>query len=367
MSQIEEALSAIRRGDYDAALALLKECKGDREVESAALGHRAYLLQSLARFAEAKSDWTRFLELNPRDRSATAHLARTQIELGETSEGVALLAELLREGPMDETIRAALARAATHGKAPELTAYNHMTTSREHRPMNAVIAAIESDAASYPASIYPEIGRFIYSFICIVRPKVVVETGTCYGYSALCIAQALKDQGGGHLYCFDLFMDRPEYTSPVIGKCADSWKVANEHLRLAELTDYVTLVRGDSSANITSHFSKSKQTIDVAFVDGDHLIKGARKDFAAVDAFIQPEGFVLFHDIFPNVCLWMGPRNLLNAIDAEQGNLWRALNIPTPEGCGVAVLQKYAAGSTKLAEPALLDLVKQRIFHQVNK
>jgi len=230
-----------------------------------------------------------------------------------------------------------------------------------------VIAAIEADPASYPASIFPEIGRFIYSFIRLVRPKVVIETGTCYGYSALCIGQALKDQGGGHLYCFDLFMERPQYVSPVIGACADSWKVANEHLRVAELQDFVTLVRGDSSSNITSHFEKSKQQINVAFIDGDHLIRGARKDFAAVDPFIRPEGFVLFHDIFPEVCEWLGPRNLLNELDRKHGSIWRVMNLPSPEGCGVGLLQKYTEGSTALAEPALLDLVKQRLFHQVHK
>lgn len=191
----------------------------------------------------------------------------------------------------------------------------------------------------------------------------MIETRTCYGYSALCISQALKDQGGGHLYCFDIFQNRPQYVSPVIGKCADSWKAANAHLDRAGLAEYVTLVRGDSSSNIVSHFPGESQ-IDVAFIDGDHLMRGATKDFNAVAPRIRSGGFILFHDIFPDICQWLGPRNLLNRIERDHGPGWRALNIPSPEGCGVAVLQKITPGDTMLEEPGFFDLLRQEWYHE---
>ena len=52
----------------------------------------------------------------------------------------------------------------------------------------------------------PKIGETIYNYIIESKPKVVVEFGVLFGYSTVCIAQALKDiNEGGRIYAYDLW------------------------------------------------------------------------------------------------------------------------------------------------------------------
>jgi len=56
-----------------------------------------------------------------------------------------------------------------------------------------------------------DLGRTLYTVVMALRPKVVVEVGTLHGYSAIAMAQALRDLGGpGDVECFDLW-DAYEY------------------------------------------------------------------------------------------------------------------------------------------------------------
>src|SRR5262245_38063786 len=49
-----------------------------------------------------------------------------------------------------------------------------------------------------------EVGELLNSIVRTIKPKIVVETGTHKGFSSLMIAQALKDNEGGHLYTIDV-------------------------------------------------------------------------------------------------------------------------------------------------------------------
>ena len=56
--------------------------------------------------------------------------------------------------------------------------------------------------SSYEENNY---GDFFYSLMRVYQPETVVELGTEAGYSAYHIARGLKDNGKGHLYCYDLW------------------------------------------------------------------------------------------------------------------------------------------------------------------
>ena len=52
----------------------------------------------------------------------------------------------------------------------------------------------------------PEIGETIYNYVMNKKPKVVVEFGVLFGFSTVCIAQALRDiNEGGMVYAYDLW------------------------------------------------------------------------------------------------------------------------------------------------------------------
>lgn len=56
-----------------------------------------------------------------------------------------------------------------------------------------------------------DLGRTLYTVVMALKPRVIIEVGTLHGYSAIAMAQALRDLGGpGDVECFDLW-DAYEY------------------------------------------------------------------------------------------------------------------------------------------------------------
>lgn len=57
-------------------------------------------------------------------------------------------------------------------------------------------------------------GPLFYGITALVNPEVAVEIGVCQGYSAMHIAQAIKDcDSGGILVCYDLWEDEDAKTN----------------------------------------------------------------------------------------------------------------------------------------------------------
>lgn len=55
------------------------------------------------------------------------------------------------------------------------------------------------------------LGKTLYDQIRWLKPDKVIEFGVLNGYSTICIAQALRENGKGKVYAYDLF-DKYEYT-----------------------------------------------------------------------------------------------------------------------------------------------------------
>ena len=52
----------------------------------------------------------------------------------------------------------------------------------------------------------PNIGKTIYDYVIETKPKVIVEFGVLFGFSTVCMSQALRDlNNGGKIYAFDLW------------------------------------------------------------------------------------------------------------------------------------------------------------------
>jgi hypothetical protein len=62
--------------------------------------------------------------------------------------------------------------------------------------------------------VFENYGPFFYGITCLINPKLVVEIGTCKGYSTIYIAQAIKDcNNGGKMKCFDLWTEDEKKTN----------------------------------------------------------------------------------------------------------------------------------------------------------
>jgi predicted O-methyltransferase YrrM len=96
----------------------------------------------------------------------------------------------------------------------------------------------------------PHIGRLLYTLTRMLRPRGVVEFGTSFGTSAIQIAAALRDNGGGRLITCEL----------------DAGKVrrARENIAEAGLADLVTVLEGDARDTLAG----LTQPVELILLDG---------------------------------------------------------------------------------------------------
>jgi predicted O-methyltransferase YrrM len=208
-------------------------------------------------------------------------------------------------------------------------------------PWLQVLKRLYAMPITFPASISPEGGMLLHSIVRNTRPKVVVETGTFLGVSALWIAAALAENGqGGVLHCFDDFVPvRPGPWRPHEMKQGVLEFVADQ-LRNAGLAESVVLHPGNTSHELRAFAGQLRAAggVQLAYLDADHRPMGVCQDFWAVEPLLPTGGLVVLHDTFPGVCGDDGPRFLLdnvNAIAAGQYQVTDLFLSPINYGLGV--------------------------------
>ena len=92
-------------------------------------------------------------------------------------------------------------------------------------------------------------GRLLKMLVQMVQPKNVLEVGTFSGYSALCLAEGLPDDG--HLYTFEINDEMEDFTRP--------W------LENSDYADKIRFYIGDALELVP----QLDLTFDLAFIDGD--------------------------------------------------------------------------------------------------
>jgi len=100
------------------------------------------------------------------------------------------------------------------------------------------------------------IGKTIYDIVRKLKPKKVIEFGALYGYSAICIGQALRDNGFGKLITYDIF-EKYKY------KHSDRDILLN-NLKFYKLTDIVSVEFGDFYDFIKGGFEFDMAHIDIS-------------------------------------------------------------------------------------------------------
>jgi len=89
--------------------------------------------------------------------------------------------------------------------------------------------------SSYKAN---DLGRFLYNTVILTKPQKIIEFGTLNGYSAICMAQGLRDLGrGGQIICYDLWEKYP-FKNSTKENCLSNIKKYG-------LEDYITLIEQD--------------------------------------------------------------------------------------------------------------------------
>lgn len=102
--------------------------------------------------------------------------------------------------------------------------------------------------------ISPEQGQFMSFLVKLIGAKRALEIGTFTGYSSICIADALAEDG--LLICCD---DSEEWTA-----------VARKYWRQAELENRINFKLGDASATLQALIDEGQDgTFDFIFIDAD--------------------------------------------------------------------------------------------------
>ena len=125
-------------------------------------------------------------------------------------------------------------------------------------------------------AITPEEGELLYALVRATKPNVVVETGTHKMLSTHYLAQAVKDNGFGHVTTCD----------PI------DWEQVAIHT-VSSLHDYITYkkVRG---ADL------DVKDIDFLFIDGFHALRDVNEELEHFLPLLTKNALVVFHDCDDN-------------------------------------------------------------------
>lgn len=114
-------------------------------------------------------------------------------------------------------------------------------------------------------------GRLLKMLVQMVRPKNILEVGTFSGYSALCMAEGLGDDG--HLYTFEINDEQEDFTRP--------W------IEGSPVADKVSFIIGDA----ITEAPRLGITFDMAFIDGDK--RTYKETYEMVLSILRTGGFIL--------------------------------------------------------------------------
>jgi len=183
---------------------------------------------------------------------------------------------------------------------PELYEYLLQQRSERDAVRQDLIRATEELGPISMMQIAPEQGAFMTILTQVIGARRAIEVGTFTGYSALCVAQGLPDDG--RLICCDM---NAEWTA--IGK--RHWEKAGVahkiDLRLAPALD-------------TLRELPAEEQFDLAFVDADKV--NYAHYYEELLKRLRPNGVLLFDNV-----LWMG-QVLDVASPSEDTQAIRALN-----------------------------------------
>lgn len=125
-----------------------------------------------------------------------------------------------------------------------------------------------------------------------------IETGSYMGCSGT--LAGLTSKYGSTVYCHDIWVENMENlnsdSSPP-PKVSDYFYTFYENILNNNLQNIVIPIRGDSSYTLNIHKNES---IDLAFIDGDHSYEGALKDLKAVFPKMKKNSTILCHDCTQN-------------------------------------------------------------------
>lgn len=166
----------------------------------------------------------------------------------------------------------------TLGLSDELHAYVVTHTSGHDGVLRALAAETRERFPDHmQMQIAPEQGALLTLFTRLTQARFAVEVGTFTGYSAICIARGLREDG--RLVCFD---NSAEWTT-----------IAARHWEQAGLIEQIELRLGDARDTLAS--LAGDPPVDLAFIDADKT--GYPDYYEAVLARLADDGLIVVDNV----------------------------------------------------------------------
>ncbi|MBS7661357.1 class I SAM-dependent methyltransferase [Pseudomonas lalucatii] len=179
-----------------------------------------------------------------------------------------------------------------------------LDVSLRETPLQARLRAETARLANAQWQIAPEQGQFMALLVKLIGAKRLVEVGTFTGYSALCMAAALPDDG--RLICCDIPGD---YNAVAERYWREAGLAGRIEQRLAPALETLAALEGEGLAG----------SIDLIFIDADKANYPAY--FEQALRLLRQGGLILFDNT-----LWSG-RVLERSPDSADTRAIQALNL----------------------------------------
>lgn len=114
-------------------------------------------------------------------------------------------------------------------------------------------------------------GRLLKMLVTMIRPRNILEVGTFSGYSAICLAEGLDDDG--KVWTFEINDEQEDFTRP--------W------LEGSPVADKIRFIIGDA----ITEAPKLGIEFDMAFIDGDK--RTYVETYEMVMSILRPGGYIL--------------------------------------------------------------------------
>ncbi len=190
-------------------------------------------------------------------------------------------------------------------------------------------------------------GFLYYGLVRALRPRHLVVIGSGYGFSVVCLALGLRDNGAGALSFVDpsysMLKHGPLHTVGGTSQWDDPRGV-REHFRRFGVEHIVTHFKLTSSEFFASYAQRRLPTIDLAFIDGNHSYAAVRSDFLAALRYSRRNSYLLLHDTniyVRELVRHAGVRRWLKAVSREKE---RFEVVDFPFSSGVALVRVLSDG-----------------------
>jgi len=191
-------------------------------------------------------------------------------------------------------------------------------------------------------------GFVYYGLVRALRPRHALVIGSGFGFSVVCLALGMKDNGSGRLSFVDpsysLLKDGPFKTIGGTGRWNDP-ETVQDHFGRFSIEEIVTHYKVTSDRFFHTYEELDLPEIDMAFIDGSHAFRDVRDDFLKVLEHSRKNTYVFLHDtnIYVREMLHhSGVKRWLNLLKRDE-ELFEVVNFPFASGVAlVRIMQDKA-------------------------